>query len=255
MIPSLRLLIIEDEPVNARNLAFELQRAAAGVDIVATLPSVAAAVEWLKTDGACDLIFMDIQLADGLSFEIFGQVDVQQPVVFVTAYDEYALQAFRANGIDYVLKPFLPEDIERALSKYRRWTQGPVDAGSLKNMIQALQQAPVYRQSFLVHHRDRLIPLSTATIAWFYSKGEVVQACTADRKQYFIDHTLEELQQLLDPAVFFRANRQFIVQRKYIQEVEFFFNGRLLLNMQVPAPEKILISKARVPALRSWMNT
>ncbi|GEP96655.1 LytR/AlgR family response regulator transcription factor [Chitinophaga cymbidii] len=254
MMKSLRILIIEDEPVNARNLAFVLQDVDAAVEIVATLPSVDASVSWL-TDNRCDLIFMDIQLADGLSFEIFNRVNIMQPVVFVSAFDEYALKAFRANGIDYVLKPFLREDIERALDKYKRWTQAPADVTALKNMIQALQQAPVYKRSFLVHYRDRLIPVPVAGIAWFYSKSEVVQACTAERKQYFIDHTLEELQQLLDPADFFRANRQFIVQRKYILEVDFYFNGRLLLNMEAPAPEHILVSKARAPFFRDWMNS
>ena len=243
----LRILIIEDEPVNARNLAFVLQDTDASVEIAGTLPSVEASVNWLRTGESCDLIFMDIQLADGLSFEIFSQVNITQPVVFVTAFDEYALRAFRANGIDYVLKPFLREDIERALDKYKRWTQGPADINVLKKMMQSLQQARAYKRSFLVHHRDRLIPVTTESIAWFYSKSEVVQACTVDRKQYFIDHTLEELQQLLDPADFFRANRQFIVQRKYILEVNFHFNGRLLLNTQTPAPENVLISKARVP--------
>ena len=250
----LRILIIEDEPVNARNLAFVLQDADAAVEIVATLPSVVASVNWLQANKNCDLIFMDIQLADGLSFEIFSQVNIMQPVIFVSAFDEYALRAFRANGIDYVLKPFLREDIERALNKYKRWTQAPADVAALKKMIQSLQQAPAYKRSFLVHHRDKLIPVATETIAWFYSKAEVVQACTADRRQYFIDHTLEELQQLLDPSDFFRANRQFIVQRKYILEVNFYFNGRLLLNMHAPGPENVLISKARVPVFREWMN-
>jgi two-component system LytT family response regulator len=254
----MNILIIEDEPVTARNLQHMLQDIDPAITVAAILPGVAASVSWLQQHGStCNLIFMDIRLADGLSFEIFEKTKVEQPVIFVTAYNDYALQAFKSNGIDYVLKPYDMEEISRALQKYRKLTGEGLNAGAQEQMVRLLksmQEQPVYKQSFLVHFREKMLPLEAAQIAWFYTTNEVVQACTLEHKQYTIDFTLEQLQQQLDPHIFFRANRQFIVQRKAIQEVDFFFNGRLLVKTIPEATEKILISKARVPAFKAWMN-
>ena len=251
---ALRILIIEDEPINARNLAFLLKEQESTTEIVGTLPSVAASIAWFGNGNTCDLIFMDIQLTDGLSFEIFEHVAITQPVVFVTAYDEYALRAFQTMGIDYILKPYAGEDVSRALKKFRDLLQPAPDVRLLLQTLHELKQEKEYRKSFLVHHRNKLIPVPAESIAWFYTKEEVMHACTKTKQQYFIEHTLEELQQLLDPELFFRANRQFIVQRNCIQEVDFYFNGRLLLQMNPPTPEHALISKARVPEFRRWMS-
>lgn len=254
----MNILIIEDEPVTARNLQHMLQDIDPAINVAAILPGVAASVSWLQqNNNACNLIFMDIRLADGLSFEIFERTKVEQPVIFVTAYNDYALQAFKSNGIDYVLKPYDMEEISRALQKYRKLTGEGLNTGAQEQMVRlfkSMQEQPVYKQSFLVHYREKMLPLEAAYIAWFYTTNEVVQACTLDHKQYTIDFTLEQLQQQLDPHIFFRANRQFIVQRKAIQEVDFFFNGRLLVKTIPEATEKILISKARVPAFKAWMN-
>ncbi|WP_188316167.1 LytR/AlgR family response regulator transcription factor [Chitinophaga agrisoli] len=256
----MQVLIIEDEPVTARNLQHMLQDIDTAITVATILPGVAASVSWLQQHPHdCDLIFMDIRLADGLSFEIFEQTPIAQPVIFVTAYNDYALQAFKRNGIDYVLKPYDAEEIGRALQKYRQLT----GAGAAKNalpqdqllqLLKGLQEQPAYRQSFLVHFREKLLPVKAGDIAWFYTTNEVVQACTLEHKLYTIDLTLEQLQQQLDPQLFFRANRQFIVQRKAIQEVDFFFNSRLLVKTLPPTHDKMLISKARVPAFKAWMN-
>jgi two-component system LytT family response regulator len=252
------ILIIEDEPVTARNLQHILQDIDPAISVAAILPGVTESVSWLQQHGhTCQLIFMDIRLTDGLSFEIFEKIRVEQPVIFVTAYNDYALQAFKANGIDYVLKPYDTEEISAALRKFHKLTGSNIPAANQEQLLQLvkmIQQPAAYKQSFLVHFREKLIPLEAAQIAWCYTNNEVVQACTIDHRQYTIDFTLEQLQQQLDPYLFFRANRQFIVQRKAIQEVNFFFNGRLLVNVQPNGPEKILISKARVPAFKAWMN-
>lgn len=253
------ILIIEDEPVTARNLQHILQDIDPAITVAAILPGVAESVSWLRQHAhTCQLIFMDIRLTDGLSFEIFEQMRVEQPVIFVTAYNDYALQAFKANGIDYVLKPYDTEEIGAALQKYRKLTGAVLPADSQEQMLRLLkmmQQQPAYKQSFLVHFREKLLPLEAAQVAWCYTNNEVVQACTFGHQQYTIDFTLEQLQQQLDPQMFFRANRQFIIHRKAIQEVNFFFNGRLLVKVLPEGPEKILISKARVPAFKAWMNT
>lgn len=251
---SLRVAIIEDEPATARNLRHMLQDVAPGTEVMAILPSVTAAVPWLqKQMHTCDLLFMDIRLSDGLSFEIFSQVNVTLPVIFITAYDDYALQAFKANGIGYILKPFDEAELSQAIQKYRMFRQDD-NSTLLKLVTQLKEPAAGYKQSFLVHNRDKLIPLTAANIAWFYTAHELVYAGTMDNKQYIVDFTMEQLQQQLDPAVFFRANRQFIVQRSAIQEVDFYFNGRLALRVHPEAKEQILISKARVPEFKQWMN-
>ncbi|GGH78672.1 two-component system LytT family response regulator [Filimonas zeae] len=254
----LRVLLIEDEPTNARNLEYMLREADSTIAVVGVLPGVEEAVSWFRAyPAACDLVFMDIRLSDGLSFEIFQQVNVEQPVIFVTAYDNYALQAFKANGIDYVLKPFDQDEIKQALDKYRRLSTATVVNAreQMQQLLKVLQHGqPAYKQSFLVQFREKLIPLEVAAIAWFYTTNEVVHAHTRDNKQYIIDYTLEQLQQQLNPQQFFRANRQCIVQRNAIQEIELYFNGRLFLRLQPEPAEKILISKARVPEFKAWLD-
>lgn len=245
---ALRVAIIEDEPATARNLRHMLQDIAPEVEVLTILPGVAESVAWLNNNmQQCELLFMDVRLSDGLSFEIFSQVNVTLPVIFITAYDDYALQAFKSNGIDYILKPFDETELKQSLQKYKQLRE-PV------NFQQLAAQFKTYKQSFLVHNRDKLIPLAAGNIAWFYTANELVYAGTTDNKQYIIDFTMEQLQQQLDPGVFFRANRQFIVQRSAIQEVDFYFNGRLALKVQPAAKEQILISKARVPEFKNWMN-
>mgnify|MGYP000556570119 FL=1 len=245
---ALRVAIIEDEPATARNLRHMLQDIAPEVEVLTILPGVAESVAWLNTNmQQCELLFMDVRLSDGLSFEIFSQVHVTLPVIFITAYDDYALQAFKANGIDYILKPFDESELKQSLQKYNRLRDH-------SNIQQLAAQFKTYKQSFLVHNRDKLIPLLASNISWFYTANELVYAGTADNKQYIIDFTMEQLQQQLDPGVFFRANRQFIVQRSAIQEVDFYFNGRLALKVHPAAKEQILISKARVPEFKNWMN-
>ena len=255
----LRVLLVEDEPANARNLEFMLHEADPSIEIMDVLPGVEDTVNWFtKHPDGCDLVFMDIRLNDGLSFEVFDKVKVEQPVIFVTAYDNYALQAFKANGIDYILKPYDETEIRMALAKYNR-LQGTgrvkADTGQLNALLKMMQQGvPSYKQSFLVHFREKLLPLETARIAWFYTANEIVYACTNEHKQYAIEFTLEQLQTQLDPTQFFRANRQFIIQRNAIREIELYFNGRLYLKLMPEPAEKVLISKARVPEFKTWMN-
>ncbi|ACU63243.1 LytR/AlgR family response regulator transcription factor [Chitinophaga pinensis] len=256
---SLRVAIIEDEPATARNLRYMIQDVAPDSEILAILSGVGEAVEWLQSHmQQCDLLLMDIRLGDGLSFDIFTKMEVTLPVIFITAYDDYALQAFKANGIDYILKPVDEDDLKHAIAKFKRLRQPLTDTTGyevLLKMAAGMRESPVaYKQSFLVHNRDKLLPLAASNIAWFYTANELVYAGTADKKEFIIDFTLEQLQQQLDPAIFFRANRQFIVQRSAIQEVDFYFNGRLLLKVNPPAREQILISKARGGEFKNWMN-
>lgn len=251
----IRFVIIEDEPATARNLHYSISQTGHDTLLLITLNSVQAAVEWLPAHPQeYDLLFMDIRLADGLSFGIFDKVQVNSPVIFVTAYDDYTMQAFKSNGIDYILKPFSQHDIVLALDKFKKLTK-TAGQEALRALAETLKSAcRSYKQSFLVHARDKLIPLPVQDIAWFYTVNEVTYANTCDKRKFIVDFTLEALQQQLDPQSFFRANRQFIVQRKTIAAAEFFFNGRLLLKTEPATEENVLISKAKVPEFKAWMN-
>ncbi|HVW59534.1 MAG TPA: LytTR family DNA-binding domain-containing protein [Puia sp.] len=254
---SLRIAIIEDEPATARNLQFLLQEIDPEIRVLTTLGSVAESVAWLGANRErCDLLFMDIRLNDGLSFDIFEKVAVEAPVIFVTAYHDYALQAFKAGGIDYILKPFDEQELAQAITKFKRLTgMHPVAIDRIREISQHLRRSGGgFKESFLVHFRDKLVPLRAEDIAWFYTSQEVVHAQTFDGRPYIVDFTLEQLQEQLDPGKFFRVNRQFIIQRKAIVEVNFYFNGRLLVKASPAAEEKMLVSKARVPEFKAWMN-
>ncbi len=247
----MKALLIEDETAAARNLAAVLREVAPGVQIVATLESVAESVEWLRSNPQPDLLFMDIHLADGDSFRIFGAVEVTAPVIFTTAYDRYALEAFKVSSIDYLLKPINADDVRRALEKLRRLTSGErLDYGSRVRSLAAQRQEEV----FLVRVRDRIIPLQRDRIAYCYTSNEKVTACDFDGETYPLDKTLEALQALLPERDFFRANRQFIVARRAVKEIAVWFGSRLTLHLTVDTPERIVISKARVPEFKTWLR-
>lgn len=255
----LKIVIVEDEAVTARNLAHLLQSIDDSINIMASLPSVKDAVSWFIANSNYDLIFMDISLADGMSFEIFKKTAITKPVIFVTAYNEHALTAFKNNGIDYILKPFDEQELTAALSKYKGLVSQPAAGANAPAEVERLLEhlhklSNPYKRSFLVHFREKLIPVEAIKIAWFYTANEIVYARTADDRQYVMDFTMEQLEQQLDPLQFFRANRQFIINRTAVAEVDFYFNGRLSIKVLPQPGEQILVSKARVPEYKVWMN-
>lgn len=256
---TIRILIIEDEAATARNLAYLLQNADDRIRIATMTESVQETLEWLSEHPySYDLIFSDIRLADGLSFEVFKKIKVNTPVVFVTAYDNHAIEAFKNNGIDYILKPFDEEELQAALAKFESLTaQGNAtpaypDISALLELMQKPEKT--FRKSFLIAYRDKLIPVESRQIAWFYTANEQVYAHTLDARQYIIEETLEELEKQLDPGVFFRANRQYIINRKAISEIEHHFNGRLFVKISPATPENVLVSKARATVFKNWLN-
>ena len=252
---SLHIVIIEDEPAIARNLSYLINEIENDANVLVRLENIKESVKWFNNNNNYDLILSDIRLSDGLSFEIFQQVKINVPVIFITAYDEYALDAFRANGIDYILKPFDENNLKTALNKFKSF--GSKNIFSQDDILKLLKNiksvTPPHKQSLLVHYRDKLLPVNINDVQFFYSKNEIVHAYLQSI-QYIIDGTLEKLEQQLNPLQFFRANRQFIVNRKALSEVHFYFNGRLFLKISPEPPEKILISKARAPEFKEWMN-
>ncbi|WP_296005122.1 LytTR family DNA-binding domain-containing protein [uncultured Alistipes sp.] len=247
----MRALIVEDETAAAVNLRAILRETAPDVEIVATLESVTESVDYLRAHPQPDLLFMDIHLADGDSFRIFDAVEIVAPVIFTTAYDRYALDAFKVSGIDYLLKPLNGADVRRAIDKFRRLT------GSERHDYGARVQAMASgrEETFLVHVRDRIIPLHRDKIAYCYTSNEKVTACDFDGESYPLDRTLETLQSLLPQSDFFRANRQFIISRRAVRDIVVWFGSRLALSLQVPTPERIIISKARVPEFKAWLRS
>lgn len=255
------VLIIEDETAAAVNLKAILRAVAPNYEVLAVLESIEESVEYLRSEQSPrpDLIFMDIHLADGESFRIFDKVEVTTPIIFTTAYDEYALRAFKVNSIDYLLKPIKAADLQRALEKFSRLTQQ--ESSSYNERINAMLNQKMDNnlqekaQAFLVHYKDRIIPLGVNDIAYFYTSNEKVTATTYKGERYTIDRTLEVLQATLPENTFFRANRQFIVSRKAVKDIAVWFGSRLSLNLMVETPEKIIISKARVPEFKQWLMT
>ncbi len=244
-------VIIEDETASLRNLKAILADVAPSLDIIATLDSVHSSVNWFKKNPPPGLVFMDIHLADGQSFLIFNQVKMESPVIFTTAYDEYALEAFKVNSIDYLLKPIHPEDVQRALAKLQMLT-----GNSKKEYLSRLNNLAVEQgnlKTLLISHKDKLIPLAIHNVVCFYSKNEIVRAITEDGQRHTIDKALDTLMVKLDQDVFFRANRQFIIAHRAIKEVAVWFGNRLAVILTVPTEEQIIISKARVSAFRKWL--
>lgn len=249
----MRAIIVEDETLAAQNLKGILYKIGS-IDIIATLESVNETVAWFTLNDSPDILFIDIHLADGSAFEIFDRVKIVCPVIFTTAYDEYALKAFKVNSIDYLLKPIDINSVIKALEKYRRLTGGSGDKGTdLQNLLTYFKKNVVYKNNFLVPVKgDKLIPLNTDDIAYIFIDYGTVKAISYDDKTYIMDNTLDELEGMINPDMFFRANRQFIISRKAIKDIDLWFNSRLSVNLKVPVPERILVSKARVPEFKSW---
>ena len=249
----MRALLLEDEPAAAANLRYLLRGIAPHIDVVAEHDTVAAAIAWLETQAAPDVIFSDIQLADGNVFAVFERVEARCPVVFVTAYDAYALRAFRHNGIDYLLKPLVPEELERAVAKLPRVPQSLPDLREVRDRL--LRRPTSFRQSFLLPFRDQLIPVRAAEIAYFYTESEVVFARPDDgERRYVVGETLEALEEQLDPELFFRVNRQLIVRRGAVRGLQAHLNGRYLLRLEPAFEQEVSVSKAKAPVLRRWLG-
>lgn len=249
----MRVLIVEDETAAARNLQAMLASVDSEIEVAAVTESIVDTVDWLAANGMPDLIFMDIHIADGESFRIFELAEVDAPIIFTTAYDSYALEAFKVNSIDYLLKPLKTEDLERAINKWRRLSSSErADYQERVDRMAAVQNRK--NDLFLVHVKDKIIPLKIDDVCYFYTFDEKVTAHTADGGKYPIAKTLEALQEQLPEYDFFRANRQFIVARKAVKDISVWFGSRLALNLSIETPERIVISKARVPEFKRWMT-
>lgn len=252
----MKALIIEDEKAAVRNLMALLSEVAPDIEVIATLDSITDSIDWFREHAMPELVFLDIHLADGSSFEIFEHVDITCPVIFTTAYDEYALRAFKVNSIDYLLKPIGQTDILNAIAKLKRLqVETSAQEPDYSNLIRALKRQDSYKTHFLIPVKgDKLLPLSVDMILFFYIHEGNVKAVMTDGKEYTFTQTLDELADCLNPNLFFRVNRQYLISRKAVLDIDLWFNGRLSVNLKVPVEDKILVSKARVAEFKEWFT-
>jgi two-component system, LytTR family, response regulator LytT len=253
----MQLLILEDETLSASRLVSLVGELEPQARVVAVLDSVEGAAEWLQTNPAPDLMLVDIHLADGSSLDLFRRVTVTAPFVFTTAYDHYAVEAFRLNGLDYLLKPIDPDELRRAFDRFRQWqhrqTPRPAfDVGQLAQTLHSLRQP--YKQRFLVRFGDNLLYKATQEIAYFYADDKTVYLVADDGKRYVIDYRIEQLEDLLDPAVFFRLNRKFVARVEAIQRMKSQLNSRLQLFLKPQPDMEVYVSKERVSGFKAWLD-
>jgi len=246
-------IIIEDEELAARNLIKVLNQLG-NIRIQGVLESIVDTVEWFNENDTPDVVFMDIHLADGSAFEIFNRTKINCPIIFTTAYDEYALKAFKVNSIDYLLKPLDLADVQKALQKLENLTRSNYESKNLEKLYSFLKSGvQEYKTHFLVEMKgDKLLPLNVSEIAYVFVDNGLVRVFTFDKRKLVLQNTLDELSNLLNPKSFFRANRQYIVAREAIKDIDLWFNNRLSLNLKVAVDEKIVVSKARVTEFKSW---
>lgn len=250
----MKIVIIEDEPLMAEALKEEIEQLSKEVAVVQCLDTIEAALSYFKTHELPDLFFSDIQLPDGLSFEIFQQLKTTVPVIFCTAYDEYALEAFQVNGIDYLLKPFDRAALQKTLEKYKSLTQNNTPTFDSEQLLTyfGLHDSN-QNSSLLVFSGEKIIPIKKNHIALVYKKNGITYLQTFDQKSYVLEQNLDELEQDLGDD-FFRANRQFLVHRETVKEVVRYFARKLLLKLHFKFEEQIIVSKAKASLFLTWLK-
>lgn len=249
------VLIIEDEPQAAERLATMVKSLQPGVQICASLDSVKRSVEWIATNPLVDLIFMDIQLADGLSFEIFDKVEVKAPVIFTTAYNEYALKAFKVNSIDYILKPVDKSELEAAFRKYQNLTRQQLPDKMMESIGYAMQMlTKKYKERFVIKVGEHLKSVEVNEILFFFSLEKTTFAQTKDGRKHILDFTLDQLDGLVDPSRYFRINRKYIVSTDSIQDMISYTNSRLKLVLKTSDDSDVIVARERVQEFKDWLD-
>lgn len=250
-----KILIIEDEEAAARRLRKMTLEILPDAEILPELASINSAVEWITGNPRPDLIFLDVHLADGQSFEIFKKVNVSCPIIFTTAYDQYALEAFKVNSIDYLLKPIKKEELERSIDKFLKLTSPAQTNINLDKLLLSLQQPQqAFKERFIVKYGEHLKTIQTSGIAYFYTENKMNFLITKENKRYAIDYNLDQLEQLLDTKKFFRINRQFIIEFHSIAEMFTYSKSRVLIKLDPPSKMETIVSTERSAAFKAWLD-
>jgi DNA-binding LytR/AlgR family response regulator len=249
----MRIVIIEDEKPAAEKLKKALLKQDADLNIEAVLDSIASAEQWFAVNAIPDLLFMDIELSDGLSFQLLDRVAITCPIIFCTAYDEYWQEAFEHNGIDYLLKPVSDDKLQQALNKYE--TLKKYFAQNLQQLLQSQHQATGYKKRFLVKRGSDYVSIKTEDVAYFYATHKLV--CMVDQRsqKFILDQSLADLEKETDPSIFYRVNRKYLVNIASIQKIKTYPKSKLELELQPAAPEEVIVSQENTAAFKEWMGS
>jgi DNA-binding LytR/AlgR family response regulator len=247
----MKVLIVEDETAAYENLVEILRNINPAIEVAGNTESVEQTVHWLQTHPEPDLILMDIHLSDGSAFSVFDVINVETPVIFTTAYDEYAIEAFKVNSVDYLLKPIKSEELERAIQKFSKWTK--TDIATYLSKIAQFIPAPRYRDKLLIPIKDKLLPVDLQDVSFIYTTDKVTTIHLKTGKSYPYAKTLEQISTSLNPALFFRANKQYIISRNSVKNITIWFDNRLLITLDIDVPERIYISKNKSAEFKLWM--
>jgi two-component system, LytTR family, response regulator LytT len=252
----MKILIIEDEDLAVRKLQKTLASVDDSAEVVGVTDSIKSSVEWLMNNPQPDLILMDIELADGQSFEIFNLTEVKSQVIFTTSYDEFALKAFKVNSVDYLLKPIQKDELEAALNKFKKLhaNNSEINIDNLVKELQQKLQPKEYRKRFLVKFVQKLISVEIDEIAYFYSDGRLNIFKTIEGKKFVVDYTMDELEEMLDPQKYFRISRSFYVSINCIGKIEDYFGNRLILQLKPDVDKEVLVSREKVMDFKRWMG-
>ena len=255
----INILIIEDEEPAAKRLQKMILELEPESTVVENIVSVASGIKWLEHNPLPDLIFSDIQLSDGLSFEIFRQVDVSCPIIFITAFDQYAIEAFKVNSIDYLLKPIKKEDLEIAITKYKKITAGTKNnAADLKKLMETFVSSDnkntAYKSRFIVRYGEHIKTLKIEEVAYFYTEDKINFLTTVEGRRYTIDYNLDSLDAMLDPKTFFRINRQYIISINSIKEMFSYTKSRVLIKLNPPSKHETIVSTERSGDFKLWLG-
>lgn len=248
----MNVLIIEDEAAAARRLEKMVLALAPQAQVLDKLDSIEASLNWLEQHKLPDLIFMDIHLADGSSFEIFNHTAIHCPIIFTTAYDQYAIQAFRVNAVDYLLKPIKREELRVALHKFDQQSRQQ-GAFNYQRLAESIKEDP-YNRRFLIRIGQNIKVVDANNAAYFYTEDKITFVVTQDGKRYPLDHSLEKLEEMLDPRRFFRVNRQVILGLEAIREMYAYSKSRVKVELEPPADMDIIVSTERSPYFKKWLT-
>jgi two-component system, LytTR family, response regulator LytT len=249
----MRVLMFEDEALTADRLIILLKKYDPDIEILAVLESVKQGIKWFQENPNPDLIFMDIHLSDGSSFEIFAEVKINTPIIFTTAYDKYAIQAFKVNSIDYLLKPIDFEELKAAISKFENLKANPLhDIDIYKDFLHQIMKP--YKKRFLIKTGEQLKYINTEDIAYFMYDESLVFAYANNSKRFIVDQSIGMLENLLDPDDFYRINRKFIISLKSIAQIHTYFNSRLKLRLTPDIQTDVIVSREKALGFKKWLN-
>lgn len=248
----MNIVIIEDEQLAAEKLERYLLKYNDQIKILIVLTSIYEAVHWFQNNSNYDVVFMDIQLTDGLSFEVFNQTKINKPVIFATAFDEYAIDAFKVNSIDYVLKPITFTDISQAMNKLK--SMPTIFSAEKVSNIDKIVKTKKEKDRFLVRLGNHIHSIKTAEIALFFAEGRTVYLVTKEHKKFIIDFKLEEIEQIIKSSLFFRVNRSFIININEIKDVIVYANSRLKITPKVKLEKEIIVSREKVNTFKTWLE-